>query len=76
MVKRLLSPRDVARRFGVTTSAVQAWDRAGRLRAVRDSAGRRLFEESAVRRFAKSRARRFKVQGASVHSSTPEVTGP
>lgn len=52
---KLLSPRDAAQILGVSTSRVQQLDREGRLRAVRDSSGRRLFREGAVRRFLEAR---------------------
>jgi DNA-binding transcriptional MerR regulator len=52
---KLLSPRDVARRLNLSTSRVVQLDREGLLKARRDSAGRRFYEQEAVERFARSR---------------------
>ncbi len=52
---KILAPKDVARLAGVTTAAVQAWDRRGIFRAFRDSAGRRFYEEKRVRAFLEKR---------------------
>ncbi len=60
-VPMLLAPRDVARRLGVTTSRVIQLDREGALRAIRDSAGRRLFRSHAVERFVRKRETRKRV---------------
>ena len=51
----LLSPGDVARQLGVSTSRVQQLDREGKLPALRDSAGRRLYDQEQVERFAQAR---------------------
>jgi DNA-binding transcriptional MerR regulator len=53
----LLAPRDVGRRLGLSTSRVIQLDREGVLRAIRDSAGRRLYDEETVERFARERER-------------------
>jgi excisionase family DNA binding protein len=50
-----LSPRDAARRLGVSTSRVQQLDRQGKLPALRDSSGRRMFDPDVVERFARAR---------------------
>lgn len=47
-IPRLLAPRDAGRRLGVTTSAIAALCRRGKLAEVRDSAGRRLLLEEDV----------------------------
>lgn len=61
----LLAPRDVARRLNLSTSRVVQLDREGRLPAMRDSAGRRLYDPSTVEKFAAEREKQ----------STPEVCG-
>jgi len=55
---RLLAPKDAGRLLGVTTPRVQQLDREGRLRAIRDSAGRRLYREADVLRFKADRDKR------------------
>jgi DNA-binding transcriptional MerR regulator len=52
----LLVPRDVAKALGVTTSRVQQLAREGKLRELRDSAGRRLFRPREVERLRAERA--------------------
>lgn len=54
---QLLAPRDVARRLGVSTSRVTQLDREGKLRAHRDSSGRRFYDAKTVERFAIARER-------------------
>lgn len=54
----LLSPRDCGRMLGLTTSGVIKLARAGTLRGLRDSAGRRFFMRSDVERVAQERAQR------------------
>jgi len=54
---RLLAPRDVGRRLHLSTSRVIQLDREGRLRALRDSAGRRFYLVDDVERFAAERER-------------------
>ena len=64
MPLHLLAPRDVARRLGLSTSRVVQLDREGVLPAIRDSAGRRLYEAEDVERFAAEReARRRAARG-------------
>ena len=52
----LMSPGDVARRLGLSVSRIVQLDRQGVLPALRDSAGRRLYDASAVERYAAQRA--------------------
>jgi DNA-binding transcriptional MerR regulator len=52
---RLLAPRDVGRRLGLSVSRVIQLDREGTLRARRDSAGRRFYDADEVERFAVAR---------------------
>ena len=51
----LLAPRDAAARLGVTTARVQQLAREGKLRELRDSAGRRLFRPADVARLLRER---------------------
>ena len=51
----LLAPQDVARRLRLSTSRVVQLDREGVLPAIRDSAGRRLYDPDLVERFALKR---------------------
>jgi DNA-binding transcriptional MerR regulator len=53
----LLAPKTVAERLGLTTSRVIQLDREGALRAMRDSAGRRLYDEATVSAFIIARSR-------------------
>lgn len=39
---------DVARRFGVTVATVRAWERAGKITAVRTPGNHRVFRRSDV----------------------------
>jgi DNA-binding transcriptional MerR regulator len=57
MPMTLLAPRDAARRLNLSTSRVIQLDREGALRALRDSAGRRLYDADVVERFALERER-------------------
>ncbi len=50
-MRRLLTPKDAGALLGLSTGRIQQLDREGRLRAIRDSAGRRLFREADVLRF-------------------------
>lgn len=54
---RLLAPKDAGKLLGVSSERVQQLDRAGKLRALRDSAGRRLFREKDVLRLKALRER-------------------
>lgn len=51
----LLSPGLVAKRLKLSTSRVLQLDREGHLPAMRDRAGRRLYDCEAVDRFARER---------------------
>jgi DNA-binding transcriptional MerR regulator len=51
----LLAPQTVARRLDLSTSRIAQLDREGRLPAIRDSAGRRLYDPEVVERFARER---------------------
>ena len=53
----LLAPRDVGRRLHLSTSRVIQLDREGRLRALRDSVGRRFCLADDVECFAAERER-------------------
>jgi DNA-binding transcriptional MerR regulator len=55
---RLLAPRDAARRLRLSVSRLTQFDREGVLPAMRDSAGRRLYEAESVERFAVAREER------------------
>ncbi len=52
---RLLAPKDAGAMVGLSTARLQQLDREGRFRALRDSAGRRLYREEAVLRFKRER---------------------
>jgi len=73
MSARLLSPRDAGRLLGLTSWRVQQLDREGRLRAIRDSAGRRLFREADVLRHKaeRERAKRAAVGASEIPLVTP-----
>lgn len=62
---KLLAPQDVARILRLSTSRVIQLDREGRLRALRDSAGRRLYRRRDVEAFAAGRRDK---------NTTPDVT--
>jgi DNA-binding transcriptional MerR regulator len=57
-MKLLLAPRDAGRRLRLTTSRLAQLDREGIFRAIRDSAGRRLYTAESVERFALEREKR------------------
>lgn len=57
MTLSLLAPQDVARRLKLSTSRVVQLDREGKLPALRDSSGRRLYDPEAVEQFARERER-------------------
>ena len=56
---KLLSVGDVARRFGVSSAAVVAMERTGKLRALRTEGGMRLFNREDVERLAEVRRRKL-----------------
>lgn len=53
----LLSSGQVAHMAGVSTEAVRAWVRAGKLACTRTDTGMRLFNRADVERFLQERAR-------------------
>lgn len=57
VVSDLLTPRDAGRLLGLSSWRVQQLDREGKLRAFRDSGGRRLFRKADVLRFKTKRER-------------------
>jgi hypothetical protein len=57
MLPRLLAPRDVARRLGLSTSRVIQLDHERKLVALRDASGRRFYEAKVVEQFAIARER-------------------
>ncbi|EQD45517.1 Resolvase domain protein [mine drainage metagenome] len=64
----LLTPREAARRLGVTARTIQSWDRASRLRVVRTLGGRRRIPESEIHRLMGERELRAPVLYARVSS--------
>jgi DNA-binding transcriptional MerR regulator len=54
----LLAPGAVARRLELSPSRVAQLDREGKLVALRDSAGRRLYDPETVEAFARAREAR------------------
>ncbi|MHB8351385.1 MAG: IS607 family transposase [Thermoplasmata archaeon] len=64
----LLSPREAARRLGVTVRTIQSWDRASRIRAVRTPTGRRRIPESEIHRLMGEREVRAPLLYARVSS--------
>src|SRR5205823_14667755 len=62
LMRRLLTPKDAGALLGLSTGRIQQLDREGRLRAIRDSAGRRLFREGDVLRFKAERDQRARAQ--------------
>lgn len=69
----LLAPRDVGRRLRLSTSRVIQLDREGVLPAMRDSAGRRLYDAEAVERFAREREARVAAAATVAAGSVPAV---
>ncbi len=57
-MKTLLAPGAVAKRLDRSVSRVVQLDREGKLVAMRDSAGRRLYDPDAVDRFLRAREAR------------------
>lgn len=62
---KLLAPRDAAAALNISVSRLQQLNREGRIQALRDSAGRRLFREADVRAY-EQRANRARQQSRSV----------
>ena len=63
-MKTLLAPQHVAKRLKLSTSRIVQLDREGVLPAMRDSAGRRLYDPDRVERFAQEREARARVPRA------------
>jgi DNA-binding transcriptional MerR regulator len=62
---KLLAPRDAARHLDLSVSRLAQLDRGGVLPAMRDSAGRRLYDPESVEQFAVEReARKRAAAGA------------
>ncbi len=57
-IDQILTVRDAGAILGITSSAVRALEIRGRLRAFRDSTGRRLFLVEDVERLKRERERR------------------
>jgi DNA-binding transcriptional MerR regulator len=70
MTLNLLSPGAVAKVLNLSTSRVIQLDREGVLPAMRDSAGRRLYDADAVAAFARAR----ESARSSVSSDTERVS--
>lgn len=72
---RLLAPCDAGRRLGITTSGVIKLARRGVLRDLRDSRGRRFFEEQEVDRLVRERKARkgAKAKKRCQSAGTPSV---
>lgn len=68
---KLLAPRDAGRLLGLTTARMQQLDREGKPRALRDSAGRRLFRERDVLRVKAERERMRRQRERTVHGKVP-----
>ena len=66
MANQLLAPRDAGYLLGLTTSGVIKLARAGTLREIRDSAGRRLFRREDVERLRVERRRAQRGQTSSL----------
>lgn len=56
MSMQLLSPGDAARRLNISVSRLTQMSRENILPTIRDSAGRRFFDEKEVEKLAKVRA--------------------
>ncbi len=54
----LLATKDAARILGIGVSRLQQLDQDGQIRALRDSAGRRLFRQPGIMRFQQDREQR------------------
>jgi DNA-binding transcriptional MerR regulator len=52
----LMTVADVARKCGVTPASVRAWERLGKLPAMRTEGGVRLFRPEDVQRILRTRA--------------------
>ncbi len=61
---RILAPKHACELLGLSTSRLQQFDREGKLHALRDSAGRRLFREQDVLRLKAERERQRQARHA------------
>ena len=52
----LLGTSEVARRLGIHPFTLKRWDDSGRLVAMRDSSGKKLYTEEQITAFAQQRA--------------------
>ena len=50
MPKQILSASEAARALGISLDTLRRWDRAGKIRVLRDSGNRRIVEQSEVDR--------------------------
>ena len=50
MPKQILSASETARALGISLDTLRRWDRAGKIRVLRDSGNRRIVEQSEVER--------------------------
>ena len=71
----LLSPRDPGRRLGLTSSRLAELDREGVLRAIRDSAGRRLFDAEAVEALRQIREGRHQTECVIARRHERQIVG-
>jgi DNA-binding transcriptional MerR regulator len=60
----LLAPQDAARRLHLSVSRLAQLDRSGVLPALRDSAGRRIYDADVIERFALQRVQKRTAQMA------------
>jgi molybdopterin-binding protein len=70
---RDLTLGDAARAIGVSADTLRRWDRAGKLRTVRDERNRRRVPESEVTRLAKRPRRRAAGDALSARNRFPGV---
>jgi DNA-binding transcriptional MerR regulator len=79
-MQTLLAPRDAGKLLGLSSVRVQQLDREGRLVALRDSAGRRLFRKADVLKFRQARERlaieRQRAAGISRQIGQRKATAP
>ena len=50
MPKQILTASEAARALGISLDTLRRWDRAGKIRVLRDSGNRRIVEQSEVER--------------------------
>jgi predicted site-specific integrase-resolvase len=71
-----LAPRDVARRLNLSTSRIVQLDREGVVRAMRDSAGRRICAEESVEAYARAREQRRSCTSSPIAVENDRETAP